>query len=182
MSELDDRVRRIEDRLAIAELQARYTIFIDNHDLGEVAGLFAADARFRSADGIMAAVGRQAVCDQFRGRFTALGFGFHVTHDHLVELVDADHAWGVVSAHAEVVRNGQPMIAAIRYHDIYVREDGAWRFADRELRFFYYLPVSEYVDALPRRDRMRAYGDARPADLPENVVTFASSGGRQHGL
>lgn len=182
MSGLDDRIRRIEDRLAIAELQTRYTIFIDNHDLHEVGPLFARDARFRSADGVMGAVGREAICDQFRGRFAALGFGFHVTHDHLIELVDENHAWGVVSAHAEVVRNGQPMIAAIRYHDIYVREDRAWRFADRELRFFYYLPVSEYAQALPQRDRMRAYGDARPADLPEGVATFGRSEGIRHGL
>lgn len=178
MTDLDDRIRRIEDRLAIADLQARYTIFIDNHDLDEVGRLFARDARFRSADGVMGAVGREAICEQFRGRFTALGFGFHVTHDHLVELVEKDHAWGVVGAHAEVVRHGEPMIAAIRYHDIYVREEGSWRIADRELRFFYYLPVNDYVAALPRRDRMRAYGDARPADLPEGVTTFAKSGGR----
>jgi hypothetical protein len=162
------RLARLEDRLAIADLQARYTLSIDDQDLARVGPLFARDGRFRSADGVMDAVGREAICDQYRGRFAALGFGFHFTHDHLIELdpADPDRATGVVSSHAEVVRNGQAMLAAMRYEDRYVREDGAWRFADRLLKFFYYVPVDQYVAALPGTGRMRAYGDIRPADLP----------------
>lgn len=174
----EDRLRRLEDRLEIMQLQARYTLSIDDQDLDRVAALFALDGRFRSADGVMDAKGRDAVCDQFRGRFAALRFGYHVTHDHLVELDpdDADRASGVVSGHAEVVRDGKPMVVGLRYADSYLREDGAWRFADRLLRFFYYLPVDEYAAALPGRDRMRAYGDERPADLPEGSPHFRAGG------
>lgn len=32
------------------------------------------------------------------------------------------------------------MLVAMRYADRYCRGEGAWRFADRLLRFFYYLP------------------------------------------
>ena len=172
---LEDRVMRIEDRQEIADLQARYALAIDLHDLGTVAPLFAREGRFRSADGVMDAVGRDAICDQFRNRFAALGFGLHVTHDHLVELDpdERDRATGAVSSHAEVVRDGRPMIVAMRYADSYSREDGAWRFADRLLRFFYYLPIDEYITAIDTRQRMRAYGDERPADLPESATTFA---------
>jgi len=168
------RLRGIEDRLEIAQLQARYTFSIDDHDLARVGELFACEGRFRSADGVMDAVGREAVCEQFRGRFAALRFGFHVTHDHLIELdpADPDRASGIVSSHAEVVREGKPMIAAMRYHDRYVREAGAWRFADRLLHFFYYLPVGDYAATLPTPARMRAYGDEHPADLPEGSPHF----------
>lgn len=161
-------MQRMEDRFEIGQLQARYTIHIDDQNLYEVAPLFARKGRFRSADGVMDAVGRDAICDQYRGRFAALGFGFHVTHDHIITLdeADSDHATGIVSSHAEVVRNGRPMIVAMRYYDDYVREDGAWRIADRLLKFFYYLPVEDYAAALPARDRMRAYGAAQDADLP----------------
>lgn len=160
--------------MVIAELQARYTIYIDNHDLDITGPLFARNGRFRSADGVMDAIGREAICAQYRDRFAALKFGFHVTHDHLIILSDddPDHATGIVSSHAEVVRNGEAMVTAMRYHDVYVREDGTWRFADRLLHFFYYLPVKDYCAALPTRERMRAYGDARPADLPESIATF----------
>jgi hypothetical protein len=172
---VEARLRRVEDRQEIANLQARYTLSIDVHDLDRVAPLFARKGRFRSADGVMDATGREAICEQFRGRFASLGFGFHVTHDHLIEL-DPDHpneATGIVSSHAEVVRKGRPMIVAIRYADRYCREEGAWRFADRQLHFFYYLPLDEYAQAIGTRARMRAYGDARPADLPEEAPTFS---------
>lgn len=176
MSAESDRLRRLEDRLDIQQLQARYAIAIDDQDLDRVAALFAREGRFRSADGVMDASGQEAVCAQFRGRFAALRFGFHVTHDHLVELDpdDPDRATGIVSSHAEVVREGRPMIAAMRYADSYVRQDGAWCFADRCIRFSYYLPVDEYHAALPTRGRMRAYGDVRLADLPEGSPHFSA--------
>ena len=174
---LECRLRRIEDRNEIADLQARYTLAIDLHDLATVAPLFATEGRFRSADEVMDATGRDAICAQYRTRFAVLGFAFHVTHDHLIELdpVDPDRASGTVSSHAEVVRNGQPMLVAMRYADRYCREDGAWRFADRLLRFLYYLPLADYAQAIATRDRMRAYGDARPADLPEGAATFGAN-------
>lgn len=164
--DLSRRLKALEDRQEIAELQARYTIAIDDRDLATVGELFAREGRFRSADGMLDARGRDAVCDQYRGRFAALKFGFHVTHDHVITLSGDDRATGVVSSHAEVVRDGTPMVVAMRYDDAYVREEGAWRFADRLLRFFYYLPVAEYAHALPTDGRMRAYGDVRPAELP----------------
>lgn len=168
------RLSALEDRQAIVDLQSRYTLLIDNHDLDRAGLLFARQARFRSADGVMDATGREAICDQYRSRFAVLRFNFHVTHDHLIELDpdNPDRATGTVSSHAELVRNGTPMVVAMRYQDGYVREDGAWRFSDRLLRFFYYLPVCDYAEALPSRGRMRAYGDLRDADLPEGIPTF----------
>lgn len=173
-TDLAARLRRLEDRQEIADLQARYTLYIDIHDLDRVGPLFAREGRFRSADGVMNAVGPEAVCEQYRARFDSLKFAFHVTHDHLIELDenDPDRATGMVSSHAEVVRNGEPMIAGMRYYDVYSREEGAWRFADRNLHFFYYAPVRDYRAALGGRARMRAYGDERPADLPEGAPTY----------
>jgi hypothetical protein len=81
-----------------------------------------------------------------------------------------DDAIGQVSSHAEVVRNGDTMVTAMRYYDAYRRTpDGRWRFADRCIHFFYYLPVANYREALVGRGRMRAYGDIRDAELPEGA-------------
>jgi uncharacterized protein (TIGR02246 family) len=168
MSELEVRLRRVEDRLAIQELVSAYTFAIDDRDLGRVAALFTEDGRFRSADGVMDARGRAAICEQFRTRFDALGFNFHVTHDLAIEFTGPDEATGQVSSHAEVVRTGEAMVTGMRYHDAYRRcSDGGWRFADRCIHFFYYLPVVDYREALKGRGRMRAYGDIRDAELPE---------------
>lgn len=170
VSAIEGRLRRVEDRLAIRELVSAYTFAIDDRDLDRVADLFAEDGRFRSADGVMDAHGRAAICDQFLARFDALGFNFHVTHDQVVEFFASDDATGQVSSHAEVVRAGEAMVTGMRYHDAYRRcADGRWRFADRCIHFFYYLPVADYREALNGRGRMRAYGDVRDAELPESA-------------
>lgn len=170
--DFDVRLRRLEDIEAIRALAARYVFAIDSRDLVALESCFAHGARFRSKDGVLDAVGRDAVMAQFRARFSALGPGAHYTHDHVVWLEGDAEARGLLSSHAELVRHGRPMLASIRYEDRYVREDGEWRFADRLLGFLYYLPTEEYLDALVRRDRMRAYETPQPADFPETLPSW----------
>lgn len=165
------RVEKLEAESAIRRLCARYNLAIDDHDLATVADLFTEHARFHSRDGVMDATGRTAIVAQFEGRFAVLGPSNHVGHDHLV-VVDGDTATGILSAHAEVHRNGTPMVAALRYRDRYVREADAWRFAERELSFLYYVPLADYPGILDRTDRMRAYETPAPADYPEGLATW----------
>jgi hypothetical protein len=122
----------------------------------------------------MDAVGRDAVIRQFHGRYASLGPTHHFTHDLVLrfDADDPDRASGQLSSHAEVVRNGRPMITALRYADTYRRSADGWQFEERVLSFLYYLPVEEYVEALQGPLRMRAYGDARPADIPENLPSW----------
>jgi len=171
---LEQRLARLEDIEAIRTLVARYGFAIDDRDLAAVGELFTHDGRFRSRDGVMDASGRAAVLAQFEGRFAALGPTNHFTHDHLVWLDKAspDRARGLVSSHAEVVRNDRPMVVALRYEDGYRREDGAWRFADRLLSFLYYVDVREYADVIRTQLRMRAYDRPAPADYPEGLDTW----------
>jgi uncharacterized protein (TIGR02246 family) len=170
MSDFDARIRRIEDRQAISDLIQDYTFAMDNRDLEWAMNLFTEDGRFRSADGEIDGLGREAMVDLYRKRFAALGFNFHVTHDQHVVFESDDVATGLVSSHAEIVRNGETMVAAMRYHDVYRRcNDAKWRFADRCIHFFYYVPVAQYLEALKGSGRMRAYGDVRDADLPETA-------------
>jgi hypothetical protein len=171
---LETRIRRLEDRAELRELVARYCIAIDDRDIAVIGEIFCADGRFRSRDGVMEASGREAVVQQFRGRFAALKATNHIAHDQILSFEDdPDHASGIVTAHAEVCRNSQAMIAALRYEDQYRREAGTWRFADRLLSFLYYLPVGEYAEGLGSPLRMRAYGDRRPADYPEALPSWA---------
>ncbi|OYY70296.1 nuclear transport factor 2 family protein [Sphingomonas sp. 28-63-12] len=168
--DLAARLQRVEDQLAIAGLVSAYSFAMDNRDLDWALDLFTEDGRFRSADGVMDAVGPDAIAAQYRGRYAALGFNFHVTHDRTLAFDGPDAAQGLVSGHAELVRHGDTMVAAMRYHDRYRRcADGRWRFADRCLHFFYYLPVADYVEALKQRDRMRAYAAPHDAELPEGA-------------
>jgi uncharacterized protein (TIGR02246 family) len=174
MSSLEDRIRALEDRDAIRQLCARYCFVIDDRDLEGIGECFTADGRFRSLDGKMDARGRDAIMEQYHGRFAALGTGNHIAHQQVIELDadDPDHATGTVSAHAELVRNGEVMIAAFRYADEYRREDGKWRFADRLLSFMYYLRPGDYIDYLDDRLRNHAYGEPMPADIPDGLASY----------
>jgi uncharacterized protein (TIGR02246 family) len=175
MSSLEDRVRALEDREAIRELVARYCFVIDDRDLEGIGDCFTVDGRFRSVDGKMDARGREAIMEQYHGRFEALGTGNHIAHQQVIELdaADPDRATGTVSAHAELVRNGEVMIAAFRYADSYRREDGRWRFADRLLSFMYYLRPEDYVAYLDDRMRNHAYAEPIAADIQEGLETYA---------
>ena len=173
-TELERRLLRLEHRAEIRNLVGRYCFVIDDRDLEEIAELFTRDARFHSRDGVMDARGREAIMQQFHGRFSALGPGFHYNHDHVIWFDDHDdrQAYGLVSTHAELIRNDRPMWAALRYEDTYRLEDGRWRFADRLLLFFYYLDVEEYARHLGSSERNRAYDQPRPADVPESRPTW----------
>lgn len=176
LQELEARIRRLEDRTEIGELIARYGLVMDNRDMQGMPQLFTPDVVVRSLDGVMNSRGREAVTELFRGRFKVLGPSNHFSHDRIITFdeSDPDQAAGLVLSHAEMNRNGQAMITAIRYHDRYRRHEGAWRFSERVLTFFYYVPATEYVDALGDglAGRMRAYGDRKPADWPESLPTW----------
>jgi len=180
---LEERVRRLEDRTAIGELVARYCLVMDNREVEAIEALFTPDVRIWSADGVMDARGRPAAVEMFRGRFAVLGPSNHFTHDRIVEFdpVDHDRASGLVLAHAEMQRKGQPMLAAIRYRDLYQRCEGRWRFRERGLSFMYYVPTAEYLDAFGAgvASRMRAYEHATPADWPEQLPSWQRFYGKQ---
>ncbi|MEX2525811.1 MAG: nuclear transport factor 2 family protein [Gammaproteobacteria bacterium] len=174
LNELERRIQILEHREEIRELVARYGIVIDNRDLVSVGECFCRDGGFRSKDGVMNARGRGAVIEQFKGRYAALGPTNHFVHEHIIHMDDDDpeHATGLVTSHAEVVRNNEPMWVAMRYEDDYRIEEGCWRFQDRVLSFFYYLPVKDYSQYLGELERMRAYEKPQKADYPEALPTW----------
>jgi len=173
---LEQRIRRLEDRAEINELIARYGLAMDNRDMAAMPEIFAPGFVIKSADGVMNTEGAAAVIEMYRGRFQVLGPSNHFTHDRIItfDAHDPDRATGLVLAHAEMNRKGQAMIAAIRYEDVYLRIDGRWKFGERKLTFFYYVPASQYLDALGAglAKRNRAYDSPTAADWPESLVTW----------
>jgi uncharacterized protein (TIGR02246 family) len=175
MSDLERRVQALEDRAEIQNLVARYGFAVDDRDMDGVADCFTKDGGFSSAEGKMGARGRQAVVDQFHERWSVLGPANHIVHQHLIELDsdDPDRATGKVSSHAEVVRNGEVMITALRYADTYRRgSDGRWRFAERMLSVFYYLKPEDYVAKFGDVMRNLTYEEPVAASIPEALETY----------
>jgi uncharacterized protein (TIGR02246 family) len=169
---LESRLAAVEDQLAIRDLTARYNFAIDNRDLTAVAELFTDQASFGSKDGAMRATGREAILKQFESRFSVLGATNHVAHDHVIWFDSATQAQGQLSVHAEVWRNEQPMLTALRYSDRYAKVDGLWRFSERLLSFFYYLNVGDYPTAMGQLERNRASHTPVAADYPERLATY----------
>ncbi|MFS0738783.1 nuclear transport factor 2 family protein [Sphingomonas sp. 1P06PA] len=174
MVSLELRIDRLEARAEIAELCSAYGIACDEHDYDRLESLFTEDVVIQSRDRLMDASGREAVMAMF-GRMLAIrGPAYHWTHDRFVRFddADADIASGLVLAHAETSPDGVASIAAIRYADRYRREAGCWKFAERQLSFLYYMPITEFAARFPTADRMGLGGNWRGADFPEGLPTF----------
>jgi uncharacterized protein (TIGR02246 family) len=172
LEELDKRLQRLEDREAIRELVARYGQVVDDRDVEGVQALFTEDAVFRTRGGEMHAVGLAAVMENFRSRFQAMTASGHFVHDHIISFAGDSAARGFVTSHAELVRGGKSFVVAMRYHDHYRRSEGRWKFSEREVSFFYYLPAERYPELLPHRARVYGYGDPVAADWPEGTETY----------
>jgi hypothetical protein len=167
-SDIELRLRRLEDRERIRALVDLYGIVMDERKIAGIRRLFAEDAVFATADGYISTTSLDELVAMYEGRFGASGATNHFAHGHIIrfDATDADLAYGIVNSHVEVARLGEPMIAAIRYHDTYVRAGEAWKFRKRLMTYMYYLNIRDYGEAMVRQDRVRVYGDARLADWP----------------
>lgn len=174
LQHIESRLSRLEARNHISELVTRYALACDEHDLGALTSLFTPDAEFDTPNGMMQASGRDAIIALFDQVLSVRGPGYHWTHDHIIRFDRGsdDLASGLIFSHAETIPNGVQSLAAMSYRDEYQRIDGAWLFARRELRFLYYVPVSQYDGALARRDRVVAGAARVPADYPETLLAW----------
>ena len=157
----ETRIRFIEDRLEIQDLAVRYFIAIDDSDYAGLLAMYTDKARLGET------AGRQEVVDLLRAIRSTYGRTIHTSQGHAVRFVDDDHATGIVLSHAELDIAGQTIHAAIRYYDDYEREEGAWRFANRAVKFAYAVPVSELGESLTSDLPVRWPG-TEPAPADEN--------------
>jgi len=131
------------DRLAIRELIDAYAGFADRRDAGAQVALFANDAHF--------AVYMDATVDEptqeLHGRdalaqvFDDLNRYVATTHfnGQSTVVLNSDRAAGetyCLAHHLVVGEDGERtmMVAALRYLDEFVKQDGVWLFAERRLK------------------------------------------------
>lgn len=169
--DLEHTVRRLADRWELQDLVARYGRAVDDRDLETVAQLFTSDATFDSRSGPMH--GRDAVLEYYRAQLSSYTVTYHYAHSQTVDFIDDDTATGVVQAHAELAIGGVGIQVALRYHDEYRREAGAWRFHSRRAQQLYGLPMDELGTSLGDENRKRWPGaQPAPADIPENLASY----------
>ena len=159
-SELEERIRRAEDRFAIHDLAIRFMLAIDAGDYPRLAEMFTEKAVFADA------VGGDQIAALLESMRADYGRSLHFPEAQLVEFVDDEHATGVVLAHAEVDIRGRTIQTALRYEDEYERDgDGTWRFAGRDIKVTYALPVTDLAESMTDPLPVRWPGaDPAPAD------------------
>jgi uncharacterized protein (TIGR02246 family) len=171
-STLEQRVAQLEDRFAIMDLVAAYCAAIDGRDLDAFVACFTPDGIIGYADGVMRIEGQDALRAYYTRRFGEYGMTFHYPHSHTVVIDGPDEAHGTVTAHAEMALQGEAWLAAFRYSDRYRREDGRWRFAERELACWYYMPLSQLPQRMASDLRKHYRGEVIAAELPESLETY----------
>ncbi len=137
METLEQRLARLDAKDEIRELTARYCHAVVDGDADRIVELFCTDGVFRSHK--LAPAGH----DELR-EFYAAGVGGR-THkpfvqNHVIELDDDEHATGRCSVEIRVWQDGQAYTQAGHYHDRYRKEDGRWRFAERQYVRYHNAP------------------------------------------
>ena len=129
------------DRLAIRELVDAYAHCADRRDPDGQKSLFTDDTHFvvymngQGSEPTQVLDGREALTPVFAdlGRYQAT---MHLNGQSTIE-IDGDRATGesYCIAHHLFTENGERrlMVAWLRYGDTFVKVDGAWRFAERNL-------------------------------------------------
>ena len=163
---VERRIARLETRAEIAELLARYAFLIDDHEFEALGELFAPDARFGSPGRTHA--GREAIVANYRALGEVYPVTLHEARGFVLEFLDEDHARGQVMGFSEQASSGSTVVTSFRYDDEYVRLNGRWRFASRQVRTLYAMTHAELASgglAWELRKRWPHRAPA-PAELP----------------
>lgn len=140
MSDLAQRVQRLEDITEIGHLRARYCQHLDDGDWEALAGLFTEDGEFH---GLGMAKGRADLAAFYaRVKDESFDAWWHFSSNETVEW-HGDTATGETYLYQPCVMDGVAYISAGRYRDEFAKQDGRWYFARRKVSFFYFVPFDE---------------------------------------
>jgi hypothetical protein len=166
-TDLEARVQRLEAIDEIRQLVSRYALALDQRDVQTMAGLFVADVR--THDGRS---GRDALAKWFGVILRAHRTTFHLIGNHIIELVDEDHANGTVTFRPEHEVGDLWIVMPAQYWDRYERRDGHWYFRSRSVHAFYAADLLENPSAQPDRWHFPDNPFIDHADLPERWETW----------
>jgi hypothetical protein len=139
---LAERVQRIEDDKQIRDLMVQYGQYLDTLDFARYSQLFAKEGEWSGLlDGFTTIKSPENIRAAMEKAFAKRTYNpEHVTNLHLITNakidIDGDRAtgysrWTVLSRN----ESGEPYVRLTgRYDDIFIREDGRWKFLSRIAR------------------------------------------------
>lgn len=134
-------IQETQDRLAIRELVDQYAYCADTRDAQGQMALFTADTHFvvymdSKSDIPSQVIDNRADLFPVFDNLNTYNSTMHFNGQSTVKL-QGDRATGVsycLAHHVTIDEQGQHlMIATIRYHDVFVKQEGKWLFAERKL-------------------------------------------------
>jgi ketosteroid isomerase-like protein len=146
-----DIVDRLWAHEQIRQLVAHYATAVDSRDLDSLVDLFVEDVRVGRET-----YGRAALRESFATSLGGIGVSMLNVGTHAIDLVDEDHANGLVYCHGQIEDGDCWIHQAILYRDTYERRDGRWYFVRR----IHELWFGEQAATNPL--------DQRPAEWPRN--------------
>jgi hypothetical protein len=162
MTNIEVRLAALEAHEEIRQLAARYALALDSRDVAALVALFVQDVQ--SSDG---GVGRDALATWFDAILRPYSTTFHLIGNHVIDMVDEDHATGVVYCRPEHEVGNLWIVMALQYWDRYERRDGRWYFKSRSVHVFYACDVLESPLAVPERFHFPDNPMLTKADLPQ---------------
>ena len=139
----EERLDRIESRLAIGQLPIRYAMAVDGRDVDTWLGLFVPDVQIGRDR-----FGREALREWIEPALRTFRRSIHQIVGHRIDLVDADHATGAVYCRAEHEVDERWIVMAICYFDEYRRLDGEWYFSRRREEHWYAADINEHPQSV----------------------------------
>jgi ketosteroid isomerase-like protein len=147
----------------IRQLAARYAVAVDSRDLDTLVELFVDDVQVGRAT-----FGRDALRASFVESLSAVDVTILQVTTHVIELVDDDHATGIVYCAGQVQEGDRWIHQSILYRDTYERRDGIWSFVRRVHELFHGVaaptnPLDQEPANWPERSAGRG---TAPASFP----------------
>ena len=128
MTELEQRLTRMEDIEAIKQLKAEYCdICDDDHNPDRITAIFAENGIWEGA-GFGKAQGHAAIRELFKKFQTLISFSQHQVLNPVIK-IDGDRATGIWYFFGPFTfyKNNQAKWLAARYQDDYVKVNGEWK-------------------------------------------------------
>jgi len=166
MSDIAQRLDRLESIEAIRDISARYAILLDARDLDGLVELFVEDVKASPT----AERGRGPLREHYERLARGWGYTVHQLYQQAIDFESEDKAMGTAYCKAEHDIDGKFVVMMLRYHDRYERRDGRWYFRWRRTPAWY---VSEILDPPVGPNRVR-WPNQPPteAPLPETWETW----------
>lgn len=128
----------------IRQLASRYAIAMGHRDIDALVRLFVDDVRVGRD-----LVGRDALKANMSGQLAESRRTILQVTNHVIDVVDADHATGIVGTRGEIERGADWVVQVIEYHDTYERRGGEWLFVRRRHLLWYGADMLTRPNVLP---------------------------------